>query len=89
MLLKRATETCLLLPFVYARYPKSVITGFLNIIYQDYSTIHTVMKNYEEDPDVELNVVHIGASEKKKPYPELKTTNHAICKSITEGKVKE
>jgi hypothetical protein len=47
------------------------------------------MKNYEEDPDVELNVVHIGASEKKKPYPELKTTNHAICKSITEGKVKE
>jgi hypothetical protein len=47
------------------------------------------MKNYEEDPDVELNVVHIGASEKKKPYPELKTTDHAICKSITEGKVKE
>ncbi|KAK2410371.1 hypothetical protein QL285_045737 [Trifolium repens] len=47
------------------------------------------MKNYEEDPDVELNVVHIGASEKKKPYPELKTTDHAICKSITEGKVKK
>jgi hypothetical protein len=43
----------------------------------------------EEDQDVELNVVHIGASEKKNPYPELKTTNHAICKSITEGKVKE
>ena len=38
---------------------------FLNIIYQDYSTFHTVMKNYEEDPDVELNVVHIGASKKK------------------------
>jgi hypothetical protein len=35
------------------------------MIYQDYSTFHTVMKNYEEDPDVELNVVHIGASEKK------------------------
>jgi hypothetical protein len=47
------------------------------------------MKNYEEDHDVELNVVHIRASEKKKPYPELKTTNHVICKSITEGKVKE
>ncbi|WJX69135.1 hypothetical protein P8452_53422 [Trifolium repens] len=62
---------------------------FLNIIYQDYSTFHTVMKNYEEDPDVELNVVHIGASEKKKPYLELKSTDHAICKSITEGKVKE
>jgi hypothetical protein len=47
------------------------------------------MKNYEEDPDVELNVVHIGASKKKKPYLELKSTDHAICKSITEGKVKE
>ena len=38
---------------------------FLNFIHQDYSTFHTVMKNYVEDPDVELNVVHIGAFEKK------------------------
>ena len=37
----------------------------LNFIHQDYSTFQTVMKNYVEDPDVELNVVHIGASEKK------------------------
>jgi hypothetical protein len=25
----------------------------------------------------------------EEPYPELKITNYAICKSITEGKVKE